>query len=191
VLEASISQSAVWARAGIKMAVSVNVSARDLHDLEFPEELARLLDFHGVPADQIVLEITESAVMEEPGRAASVLARLRESGLGIAIDDFGIGHSSLAYLKQFPVEELKIDKSFVMGATPDAQSLTIVRSAIGLGHGLGLRVTAEGVDTPDVLDLLGELGCDYVQGYLVGRPVEASEITAAVREPPPLVLRTH
>ncbi len=153
--------------------VSVNLSTRDLLDLELSARLGRLLEAHGVPASAFCLEITESAIMDDPQRAEAMLNRLSEQGFKLSIDDFGTGYSSLAYLKRLPVDELKIDKSFVMGMETDTDDAIIVRSTIDLAHNLGLSVVAEGVETADILERLRALGCDEVQGYHISRPMPA------------------
>lgn len=153
--------------------VSVNLSTRDLLDLELSTRLGRMLQAHGVPAAAFCLEITESAIMDDPQRAEAMLNRLSEQGFKLSIDDFGTGYSSLAYLKRLPVDELKIDKSFVMGMETDADDAIIVRSTIDLAHNLGLSVVAEGVETAAILERLQALGCDEVQGYHISRPMPA------------------
>ncbi|MFO8004842.1 EAL domain-containing protein, partial [Thioalkalivibrio sp.] len=140
------------------------------------------------PADQLELEITESALMADPSRARRILQRLRERGVHFAIDDFGTGYSSMAQLKRFPVDTLKIDKSFVDGLAEEgtagsANDLSIARSIIGLGHGLGLTVLAEGVETADQLAVLRELGCDHYQGYYASRPVPSAEFEVLLAAP--------
>lgn len=159
------------AAAGLR--ISVNLSTRDLLDLELSTRLAQLLQRHGVQATAFCLEITESAIMDDPQRAEAMLNRLSDQGYKLSIDDFGTGYSSLAYLKRLPVDELKIDKSFVMGMETDADDATIVRSTIDLAHNLGLSVVAEGVENAAILERLRALGCDEVQGYHISRPMPA------------------
>ena len=159
------------AAAGLR--ISVNLSTRDLLDLELSTRLAQLLQTHGVQASAFCLEITESAIMDDPQRAEAMLNRLSEQGYKLSIDDFGTGYSSLAYLKRLPVDELKIDKSFVMGMETDSDDAIIVRSTIDLAHNLGLSVVAEGVETAAILERLRALGCDEVQGYHISRPMPA------------------
>ncbi|KRI01680.1 bifunctional diguanylate cyclase/phosphodiesterase [Curvibacter sp. PAE-UM] len=168
------------AAAGLR--VSVNLSTRDLLDLELSARLGRLLEAHGVPASAFCLEITESAIMDDPQRAEAMLNRLSEQGFKLSIDDFGTGYSSLAYLKRLPVDELKIDKSFVMGMETDADDAIIVRSTIDLAHNLGLSVVAEGVETAAILERLRALGCDEVQGYHISRPMPASAFMEWLRK---------
>jgi predicted signal transduction protein with EAL and GGDEF domain len=159
--------------------VSVNLSTRDLLDLELPQRLQAILTPPGRAGLQaFCLEITESAIMDEPQRALGVLQALSDAGFKLSIDDFGTGYSSLAYLKRLPVDELKIDKSFVMAMERDADDAKIVRSTIDLAHNLGLTVVAEGVENAGVYELLRGLGCDEGQGYHMARPMPAHEMAA-------------
>lgn len=151
--------------------ISVNLSTRDLLDLDFPARLDVLLAKHGVAPEGFCLEITESAIMDDPLRAESTLKRLSERGFKLSIDDFGTGYSSLAYLKRLPVDELKIDKSFVMGMEEDPDNAKIVRSTIDLAHNMGLSVVAEGVENMEILHLLREQNCDEAQGYYMSKPL--------------------
>lgn len=159
--------------------IAVNLSTRDLLDLAFPSRLAELLARYGVSSKGFCLEITESAIMDDPLRAESTLNKLASQGFKLSIDDFGTGYSSLAYLKRLPVSELKIDKSFVMGMTSDNSDAKIVRSTIDLAHNLGLTVVAEGVEDAAILSALGTLGCDEAQGYHMSKPVPSVEFAAA------------
>ena len=163
---------------GIPLILSVNLSTRDLLDTELPQKFDSLLVKHRVPAEAFCLEITESAIMDDPQRALGTLNRLAGLGFKLSIDDFGTGYSSLAYLKRLPVNELKIDKSFVMSMERDQDDAKIVRSTIDLAHNLGLTVVAEGVENAKVWELLRELDCDEAQGYHMGRPMPASEFHA-------------
>ncbi len=151
--------------------VAVNLSTRDLMDAEFPTRLRELTQRHAVPAHGLCLEITESAIMDDPQRAQHTLQALSDAGFKLSIDDFGTGYSSLAYLKRLPVDELKIDKSFVMGMTTDRNDAKIVRPTVELAHNLGLSVVAEGVEDEAVLAALRQLHCDVGQGYLWSKPV--------------------
>jgi EAL domain-containing protein (putative c-di-GMP-specific phosphodiesterase class I) len=169
---------------GIELPVSVNVSMRDLHDARLPELIADLLAAEHIPGEQLELEITESALMADPQRALEVLRHLRALGLQIAVDDFGTGYSSLTYLKHLPVDSLKIDKSFVRQLATDPSDLAIVRSIVELGHNLGLRVIAEGVEDAASWDKLGEHGCDAGQGYYLGRPTPPSDFERWLRSSP-------
>jgi diguanylate cyclase (GGDEF)-like protein len=173
VLDTALSHQRSWARQGMPITVSVNVSVRTLYDDAFPAEVRKLIERHGVSPSMVVLEVTESTMMSDPSRAAAVLNRLAELGVQISVDDFGTGYSSLAYLKRLPITEMKIDKSFVIGMEQDIEQLTIVSSIVDLGRNLGLRVVAEGVETPTAWDLLRERGCHRAQGYLLSRPLPA------------------
>jgi len=177
VLNSALRQCREWHAAGQPLGVAVNLSARNLLDLRFPDEVQRLLTTWQVAPAWLELEITESAVMVDPSRAMHVLARLSEMGVGVSLDDFGTGYSSLIYLKRLPVNEVKIDKSFITHMTEEENDALIVESTIDLARSLGLRVVAEGVETEDVLQLLGNLGCDMAQGYFLGRPMPAADLT--------------
>jgi EAL domain-containing protein (putative c-di-GMP-specific phosphodiesterase class I) len=177
VLRNSIAQCRLWHDAGLPLAVAVNVSGRDIVDLGLADEVGRMLAEHRLEPTSLELEITESTLMTDPVRATTVLERLSELGVRIAIDDFGSGYSSLSHLRRLPVDVLKIDKSFVLNMSSDESDETIVRSTIDLAHNLGLAVVAEGVESQRNLDRLVELGCDNVQGYYVSEPAEASTLT--------------
>jgi EAL domain-containing protein (putative c-di-GMP-specific phosphodiesterase class I) len=171
VIHSALRQCRVWLDEGLDISVGVNLSMRNLHDPDLVEQISQLLAATGVPAAALNLEVTESALMTDPLRALGSLARLRAIGVEIAIDDFGTGHASLSYLKQMPVEEIKLDRSFVRDMTSDKNDFTIVRSTIELAHDLGLRVIAEGVEDQETWDLLVKLGCDLAQGYHMSRPL--------------------
>ncbi len=176
VLETALRQCQEWTRAGYRLGVAVNLSMRTLHDASFPDTVVWLLRRYEVDPALLTLEITESALMAKPAQAQAVLTRLAALGVHIAIDDFGTGYSSLAYLKHLPVDEIKIDRSFVRGMTADAKDTAIVASINSLSHHLGLRVVAEGVETATEWDILAALGCDLVQGYHVSRPLPAAHL---------------
>jgi diguanylate cyclase (GGDEF)-like protein len=173
VLEEAIRQCGVWRRDGLQLQVSVNISARDLMNRDLPDAISALLTEHDVPASMVCLEITESGFMEDPAHAQKVLERLAAIGLHLSIDDYGTGYSSLSYIMQLPVTELKIDRSFVSHMSGDRDLTTIVRSTIELGHSLGLKVVAEGVEDGLGFALLRELGCDGAQGYFMSPPLPA------------------
>lgn len=177
VLDLALAQQRRWLEAGTVVPVAVNLSTRCLLDAGLPDLVQRLLAEHGVPAGLLRLEVTESAVMGDAARCMDVLQRLHDLGVHLSIDDFGTGYSSMAYLRRLPVDELKIDRSFVLGMTDTAQDLVLVRTAIDLGHNLGLTVVAEGVERADQVDALRELGCDIAQGYHYGRPMAAGRMT--------------
>jgi len=181
-LAVTVRQCGKWAAQGMPLQVSVNISARDLMNRELPYVVADLLRTHAVPAHLLCLEITESSFMEDPKHAQATLQQLDGLGIKLAIDDFGTGFSSLAYLKKLPVAELKIERSFVMGMAEDKDDRVIVRSTIELAHNLGLLVVAEGVENEDALEQLRELGCDFVQGYLVCGPLRRRTLESWLQE---------
>jgi len=162
-----------WRLAGIELITGINLSVRNLQDLNFPDRIAASLKAWQIEPQWLELEITESGIMNDPLRALKILTRLDEMGVRLAIDDFGTGYSSLAYLKQFPVDEVKIDRSFVTDMLHDESNSVIVKSTIDLGHNLGMKVVAEGVENVECLNLLKSLGCDAAQGYYISRPLEA------------------
>jgi diguanylate cyclase (GGDEF)-like protein len=174
-LIAGIAQAGRWKTEGHSIRVSINVSARDLDDPDLPNRLAGLLRTYGVAPSQIALEITESAIMGKPEAAIAVLQRLADAGIDLSIDDFGVGQSSFAYLRRLPVRELKIDKTFITHLAHSREDRIIVGSIVELGHHLGYRVTAEGVDDADALAYLREIGCDHAQGYLIAQPLQVEE----------------
>jgi diguanylate cyclase len=176
VLDAALRQAAAWRQAGHHLSISVNVSTRSLLDREFPDQVADRLTAWQVPATSLVLEVTESAVMADPALALEILGRLHALGVGLALDDFGTGYSSMAYLKALPVDELKVDRSFVGQMATSTSDAVIVRSTIDLGHNLGLHVVAEGVENQATWEELAALGCDTAQGYHLGRPMPADEL---------------
>ena len=175
VLEEAVRQARVWLDGGRRLGVAVNLSVRHLTDLELPHQVEATLLRHGLPAELLTLEVTESTIMNDPTRAVLVLAGLRDLGVRIAVDDYGTGYSSLAYLKRLAVDELKIDKSFVMSMLTDDSDAVIVRSTIELGHNLGLQLVAEGVENAATWQLLLPLGCDVLQGFHISRPIPADE----------------
>jgi diguanylate cyclase (GGDEF)-like protein len=175
VVERAVRQAGEWHRDGLGIAISVNISTRDLMGDDLVELLTALLARHAVPAELLCLEITESGFMEDPARALGTLGRLHGLGLRLSVDDFGTGYSSLAYLKKLPVQELKIDRSFVMHMVEDEDDATIVRSTIELGHNMGLEVVAEGVEEMAALDFLRRLGCDQAQGYYISKALPTAQ----------------
>jgi diguanylate cyclase (GGDEF)-like protein len=181
VLNEAIRQCRTWQLEGVDLSVGVNLSARNLLDVHLPDTVGELLGRWEVPPSLLELEITESTILADPIRAMHVLSRLSGMGVRLAIDDFGTGYSSLAYLKRLPVDELKIDKSFVQGMEENENDAVIVRSTIDLGRNLGLRVVAEGVETAEAWSRLVALGCDVAQGYYLSRPVPAAELAAWLR----------
>jgi diguanylate cyclase (GGDEF)-like protein len=186
VIEQAVRQLAVWREAGHGFSVSVNVPARHVEAGTTLGGLEALLEGWGIPADRLVIEITESGIMADPSGAQEVLKSLRAAGFGLSIDDFGTGHSSFSRLKDLPVTEIKVDRSFVMQMTEDANADAIVESTIDLGHRLGLHVVAEGVETVEQLERLRALGCDTVQGFLFSRPQLPAELEAWIGSRAPL-----
>jgi len=158
------------------MNVSINISARDLMDAELPVRFASMLEKYDCRPQWIALEITESAIFDDPGHAIENLQLLHSLGCRLAIDDYGTGYSSLAYLRRLPLNELKIDKSFVQRMARDANDELIVRSTIDLAHNMGLKVVAEGVEDETTLDRLRSLGCDLVQGYYLSKPLKSDDV---------------
>ena len=167
---------------GFDLTVAVNLGPADLVDLGLPLEVKRLLRTSGFPAAALELEVSENVVMADPQRTVDVLARLREVGVRISLDDFGVAHSSLTHLKQLNVDELKIDRSFVLGMADDERDAAIVHSTVDLAHRLGLRVIAEGVETKATWELLAESGCDQAQGYFLMPPVSGEALTTWLRK---------
>ncbi|GLQ87875.1 putative bifunctional diguanylate cyclase/phosphodiesterase [Dyella flagellata] len=176
VLEAAIAQASQWRVNGLQLGMAVNLSARDLGDADLPRYILGLAAMYRLPHEQLTLEITERAVIGEFEAALRVLHQLREQGFRITIDDFGVGQSSLAYLHKLPVDELKIDQSFIKHLMDDANDRVIVRSIVELSHGLGYKVTAEGVENEATLDYLASIGCDHAQGFFVARPMSADAL---------------
>ncbi|HEY0681486.1 MAG TPA: EAL domain-containing protein [Steroidobacter sp.] len=183
VLEQAIQQCEQWRAQGLSLRVSVNISARDLLNRELPDLIEKLLDRYGTPAWLLCLEITESGFMEDPAHSQRVLERLHDLGVQLSIDDYGTGYSSLSYIARLPVQELKIDRSFIKQMN-DATTATIVRSTIDLGHSLGLKVVAEGVEDEVDLRTLRLFGCDQAQGYFMSRPIPAKELEEWLRHSP-------
>ncbi len=180
VLDTALAQCRLWQDAGLDLEVAVNLSVRNL-DLQLPHHIARLLDKHQLPPDKLVLEMTESTIMAHPLRALEVVDQLTAMGVILAIDDFGTGYSSLAYLARLPVKEIKIDRSFVLGIA-EQNNAVIVRSTVDLAGNLGLRVVAEGVETEETWMTLRQLGCEFAQGYYLGKPCSGEELSAWLRE---------
>jgi EAL domain-containing protein (putative c-di-GMP-specific phosphodiesterase class I) len=177
VLEVALRECATWRRSGHDLSVAVNVSPSGLLDTSFPDDVTRLLLHVGMPAKALILEITETSIMTEPMRVRVVLDRLNALGVRLSIDDFGTGYSSLGRLRELPIQEVKIDRSFVKDLATNQGDQAVVRSAIQLGHALGLGVVAEGVEDAHTLAYLSAEGCDLVQGYFVSRPVPAAQFT--------------
>ncbi|HEU0051958.1 MAG TPA: EAL domain-containing protein [Longimicrobium sp.] len=176
VLDEAARQWRAWADAGLAAGMAVNLSPRNLLDDELPAALERVMGDYAVPPETLSLEITESSVISDPGRAYTNLRRAADMGVRLAMDDFGTGYSSLTYLRRLPLDELKIDLSFVSGMLSSDSDHAIVRSTIGLAHHLGLTVTAEGVEDEPTLRALADLGCDHAQGFHIARPMAADDV---------------
>jgi diguanylate cyclase (GGDEF)-like protein len=182
VLHAVLDQARAWKRKGWDLSVSMNLSARNVQDPYFPAQAASLLRENGLGPRGLTMEITESALLEDPAKASKVLTDLSRSGVQFSIDDFGTGYSSLAYLKHLPVSEIKIDRCFVNDLMANADNATIVRSTIELGHNLGLSVVAEGVEDRQTWQGLAALGCDDAQGFYMCRPLPAEALEKWIEE---------
>jgi diguanylate cyclase (GGDEF)-like protein len=182
VLDLALQARAAWSAAGLEINIAVNLSASNLLDASFPTEVERLLAQHGAGGDMLCLELTETMLLADEGRAADVLEHLSRFGVELSIDDFGTGHSSLTRLRDLPLDELKVDRSFVAAMHADAEAAAIVRSTVHLAHELGLRVVAEGVELPEHLEALEAAGCDLAQGYLLARPMPAADLLAWAAE---------
>jgi diguanylate cyclase (GGDEF)-like protein/PAS domain S-box-containing protein len=181
VLASALKQSAAWHRAGHRIPVSVNISMRDLVDPGFPQLVSKLLRDAAAEPSWVRLEITESVIMSKPEQAINTLSQLRKLGIRLAVDDFGTGYSSLAYLDRLPVDEIKIDKSFVSAMAGEVSRTNIVRASIDLGHSLRLESVAEGVEDARTWEVLAALACDMAQGYFISRPLLAAEVLPWLR----------
>jgi diguanylate cyclase (GGDEF)-like protein len=177
VVETAVRQCVAWRDAGTPVQMAVNISMRNLLEPDLADTVARLLVQAGLPAALLKLEVTESAIVAEPERAVQALERLVDLGLFVSVDDFGIGYSSLTRLRSLPVQEVKVDRTFVRHLADQDQDLAIVRAVISLGHDLGLRVVAEGVEDERAWRILQDLGCDLVQGYFLAKPMPAEAMT--------------
>ena len=179
---AAMRQAREWMEEGIDLVVGVNMTTQDLEDGELATRVGEQLEEQQIPPDRFQAELTETGLMRHPERAIDVLRRLRELGIKLAVDDFGMGQSSLGYLKQLPATEIKIDQSFFQNL--GREDVVIIRSAAEMGHQLDMVVTAEGIETEEAATMARELGCDVGQGYYFGRPVPAAEITARLKAEP-------
>jgi diguanylate cyclase (GGDEF)-like protein len=181
VLDQSLLTVAMLDRIGHPLHMSVNLSARHLSDLSLPGRIEDALVAHGVRPERLTLEVTETGILSDPVRADEVVGQLRNMGVGIAVDDYGTGHASLSYLKRLAIDELKIDKSFVTDMGSNPSDLKIVRSTIALGHELGLRIVAEGVEDSSTLQQLAQMGCDVAQGWFIGHPMAQCQLVDLLR----------
>jgi diguanylate cyclase (GGDEF)-like protein len=177
-MDAAFYQSYLWHQAGLELPVAINLSAYDLYNSHLLDRIDGLFSTWGLPPELIQFELTESALMAEPAVALKALQRLKDTGVQLYIDDFGTGYSGLSYLQRLPVDGIKIDQSFVMPMLSNSDSAVIVSSTIELGHNLGMKVVAEGVENEGILQRLGDLGCDIAQGYLISKPMPASMLQA-------------
>ena len=184
VLAASARQWQDWNRQGIRLDIAVNLSAVDLLDMTLVGEIAALLAEHDMPPEHLVLEITERTLLQDEQLARSVLTQLNDIGIRVSIDDYGTGYSSLASLRQLPIQQVKIDRCFVTGIPFDTNNDAIVLSTIDLAHALGARVVAEGVEATSELDRLAGTACDLAQGYLIGRPLPGDELAQLIERRP-------
>jgi len=187
VLQQSLLQCRAWNDLGLDTNIAVNLSMWNLEAQELPGQIAALLCDTGVSPENLELEITESSIMTDPQRVIRTLSQIRSLGVRFAIDDFGTGYSSFAYLTKLPVSCIKIDKSFVLNIDTDRDSSVIVRSIIDLGHNLGLKVVAEGVESARAKAILQGFQCDEAQGYHFCRPVVAETMTEFLSAPPAVV----
>jgi predicted signal transduction protein with EAL and GGDEF domain len=182
VLDRALEEIGAHRAAGFDLSVAVNLGPADLLDLGLPSDVDRVLDRRGFPASCLRLEVSEDVVMADPERTLEVLAALRKIGVATALDDFGAGHVSLGHLKQLDLDEIKIDRSFVMRLASDDRDAAIVHATVDLGRRLGMRVVAEGVETPEAWEALAGLRCDEAQGFYLGRPMTASALAGWLRE---------
>jgi EAL domain-containing protein (putative c-di-GMP-specific phosphodiesterase class I) len=176
VLEKAVAAAAQVNKRGIDFNIAVNLSARLLTDKSFTLRLSALLARHGLPPNHLTLELTETAALADTGEGLDMIARLRDLGINIAIDDYGTGQSTLEYLKKIPANEIKIDQSFVKGIVDNRSDRLMVQSTISLAHSLDRKVVAEGVEHRDVLEALADFGCDIAQGFAIGRPMSLESL---------------
>ncbi len=176
VVKTAVHQSSLWRRAGINLTIALNVTATTLLDLTLPDKISELCKAHDIPTDRLILEVTETEAMRDVTRTMDVLLRMRLRNIGVSIDDFGTGHSSLRELQRMPFSEMKIDKGFVTDMTSNRDCAVIVNSIVDLGHNLGLKVIAEGVENQRSWEMLREKGCDFAQGFFIARPMSAEAL---------------
>ncbi len=188
VLNQAFIKQAGWCAQGYDLGVSVNISAASLRDEELPDKIGALMATHGVQPARITLEITEDSFIADPEQAMLVLQRLRALGVQLSIDDYGTGFSSLTYIRRLPITEVKLDRTFLTGASEDKRAVSVIRSTVDLAHSLALRIVAEGIENLDDLVLVDDLGCDGAQGYLIGRPLPAEQFDLGAVALRPVVL---
>ncbi|MCL2474094.1 MAG: EAL domain-containing response regulator [Alphaproteobacteria bacterium] len=178
VIRTAVKQTALFYHSGQSFTMAVNITASTLLDLSLPDKISDICSQHNLPTDQLILEVTETEAMKDVTRTMDVLLRMRLKNIGVSIDDFGTGHSSLKELQRMPFSELKIDRSFISDITRNHEAEIISRSIIDLGHNLGLQVVAEGIENHETMDMLVKMGCDLGQGFAIGHPMKASNIDA-------------
>jgi EAL domain-containing protein (putative c-di-GMP-specific phosphodiesterase class I) len=175
-LDRALQQSSIWHEAGAPVHMAVNLSAKSLQEQTLPAKIQGLLTKWNVDARFLKIEITESSIMADPAHALAIMSMLQSMGVRLSVDDFGTGYSSLTHLRQLPIDEIKIDKSFVTGMLQSDADAAIVRTVIDLAHNLGKQVCAEGVEDEGTWRRLGEMGCDLAQGYWISRPLSAGDL---------------
>jgi EAL domain-containing protein (putative c-di-GMP-specific phosphodiesterase class I) len=175
VIKTAVQQASSWHQAGERLTMAINVTASTLLDLSLPDRISEICKQHNLPPEMLILEVTETEAMRDVTRTMDVLLRMRLRNIGVSIDDFGTGHSSLRELQRMPFSELKIDKSFVTDMANNKDSMVIVNSIVDLGHNLGLKVIAEGIEDERAWDMLREKGCDFGQGYFMGHPMAGAD----------------
>lgn len=181
-LQRALAQARAWRDQGLALHVGVNVSMDDLADLDFPDFVAGAIAAAGLPTESLVLEVTESRLMKNALASLDILTRLRLKHVDLSIDDFGTGHSSLAQLRDIPFDELKIDRSFIHGASRNASNRAIIEASMGMAHHLGMHTVAEGVEDEEDWGLLRALGCDFAQGYFIARPMPGEALLPWLRD---------
>jgi len=182
VLETAMKQCAMWHQDGLPVNVSINISANFLQEEHVVQRVAEIMRKYQLPSNVFSLEITENTLMDDPHKASKTLIEISKMNIDVSIDDFGTGYSSLAYLKHLEIDELKIDRSFVMGMNEYKNDLVIVQTVINMAHSMGLRVVAEGVENYEEWRVLNSMGCDFIQGYFISRPKPVDEISVWLRE---------
>jgi EAL domain-containing protein (putative c-di-GMP-specific phosphodiesterase class I) len=187
VLQTGIDQLGEWNRSGLRLGLCVNLSPTLVTDLEFPDRLGAILASHRVDPEQLTLEMTETAALQDPACTLDILSRLRLKRIGLSLDDFGTGYSSLTQLYKFPFNEVKIDHSIGVDVANTTAARSIVRAIIGLGHGAGLKVCCEGVESAAALEFLHRAGCDYAQGYHIARPMAPDVLARWIADSPALM----
>ncbi len=180
VLQRAIDDLSEWCGHGVMIRTAVNISARLISSPDFVEQVERMIQTAGVPPDRLIFEITESATLRDPEGAREALLRFRDLGVAISMDDYGTGQSTLSYLKNLPLSELKIDRSFVQHSHQDPNDALLVRSTVELAHQMGLKVVAEGIEEAQCLAFLRSIGCDYAQGYFIARPMKGEDLVKLV-----------